>query len=585
MTDTQELTIIIKGKGAEKVQAALDKLEGRAGKADAIGARLGQTLKFAGVVVAIKLVSDAIGGIVNAGSEAAETASLVSASFKGATDDIKQWAESSSASIVQTRLETEKQAATYFNIAQGMKLSADASLDLSKNMTNLTADVASFFNLSPDEAFVKLSAALTGEYDAMKKLGVVLKASTVDHEALAMTGKKAASELSEADRVAARYKLILEGLGPAIGDVERTSDGWANTIRNLNARKQELRQTLGLIIADSPGLKAAIGGMSDMFKQVVDGVVKWIEKNPELVDQLTGDLGLALTYIAEAVATLVLNLSELFIVIDIGIKSLQFLAAVAQGNVVDMANLGLSINRLEGAVGALREGADQMHGMFADMRLNIKGAKREADDTSESIEQLGDAGAEAAEQLTNTSKAAEDMAKKIAGGAKKQAKELGDELKQTAKHTRELESAFDRACRRADCVLGIVEKIVKMRIMIAAAAAGDYAAALGVGGSASAAPGEPAGGTGSSEYITTPGGGGGPGGAIVAAGGAQTTTRQASPGDLKRARQRANEALGYARYDITLSDLPYYTGKAVASAVTDAMRRPSMQTRLASIGV
>ena len=63
--------------------------------------------------------------------------------------------------------------------------------------------------------------------------------------------------MSEAEKVALRYKFVQDQLTSAAGDFSRTSDGWANQVRILKLQFDSLRATIGqgLINVLSPVLK------------------------------------------------------------------------------------------------------------------------------------------------------------------------------------------------------------------------------------------------------------------------------------------------------------------------------------------
>lgn len=56
---------------------------------------------------------------------------------------------------------------------------------MSTALTQLTGDVASFYNISQDLAYIKLKSVFTGETETLKDLGVVMTQSALDQYALA----------------------------------------------------------------------------------------------------------------------------------------------------------------------------------------------------------------------------------------------------------------------------------------------------------------------------------------------------------------------------------------------------------------
>ncbi|MBR4894107.1 MAG: hypothetical protein IKZ36_02785, partial [Kiritimatiellae bacterium] len=109
----------------------------------------------------------------------------------------------------------------------------------------LTGDVASFYNLSTDEAFTKLKAVYTGETEALKSLGVVMTQAALDEFAMAQGYGKTTKEMSEQEKVALRLAFVQDRLATASGDFSRTSTGWANQTRVLALRFDALKASIG----------------------------------------------------------------------------------------------------------------------------------------------------------------------------------------------------------------------------------------------------------------------------------------------------------------------------------------------------
>ena len=116
---------------------------------------------------------------------------------------------------------------------------------MSEALTGLTGDVASFYNISQDEAYTKIKSVFSGETETLKDLGVVMTQSALDAYALSNGFGKTTAEMSEAEKVSLRYAFVQEKLANAQGDYARTSDGWANSTRTLALQFDTLKAELG----------------------------------------------------------------------------------------------------------------------------------------------------------------------------------------------------------------------------------------------------------------------------------------------------------------------------------------------------
>ena len=137
--------------------------------------------------------------------------------------------------------------------------------------------MASFYNIGQDEAYTKLKSVFTGETESLKDLGIVMTQTALDSYALANGFGKTTAKMSEAEKVALRYKFVQDQLTTAAGDFSRTSTGWANQVRILQLQFDSLRATIGqgLITALSPVIQVIntiIGkllSMANAFKAFV----------------------------------------------------------------------------------------------------------------------------------------------------------------------------------------------------------------------------------------------------------------------------------------------------------------------------
>lgn len=128
---------------------------------------------------------------------------------------------------------------------------------MSTALTQLAGDVASFYNISQDEAYTKLKSVFTGETETLKDLGIVMTENALNSYAMAKGIGKTVSKMTEQQKVALRYQFVLEKLSGASGDFVRTQDNWANRIRTTKLQIESLKATIGqgLINVLNPLLK------------------------------------------------------------------------------------------------------------------------------------------------------------------------------------------------------------------------------------------------------------------------------------------------------------------------------------------
>lgn len=212
------------------------------------------------------------------GSDLAEVQNVVDVSFPTMSAKINDFAKGAAASFGLSETMAKKFTGTFGAMASAFGFTEKESLKMSTALTGLAGDVASFYNISQDEAYTKLKSVFTGETETLKDLGVVMTQTALDSYALANGYGKVTSKMTEQEKVALRYKFVTEQLTKASGDFARTSDSWANQTRLLSLQFDSLKASIGqgLINAFTPIIK------------VINTVMQKLNVLMERFAQLTG---------------------------------------------------------------------------------------------------------------------------------------------------------------------------------------------------------------------------------------------------------------------------------------------------------
>lgn len=181
-------------------------------------------------------------------SDLAEVQNVVETTFGKSSNIINEFAESALKNFGLTELQAKKYVSTLGAIAKASGESEEATLQMSTNLTKLTADVASFFNYDYDTAFNKIRSGLTGETEPLKDLGVVMTVANLEQYRLAQGIQTSYSAMSSAEQMALRYNYIMQALTDTQGDFNKTQAGWANQLRILQGQAQQLGAILGNLL-------------------------------------------------------------------------------------------------------------------------------------------------------------------------------------------------------------------------------------------------------------------------------------------------------------------------------------------------
>ena len=194
---------------------------------------------------------------IELGSDLTEVQNVVDVTFTTMSDKVNEFAKNAMTSAGLSETMAKRYVGTFGAMSKSFGFSESQAYDMSTALTQLTGDVASFYNISQDLAYIKLKSVFTGETETLKDLGVVLTQSALDQYALANGYGKTTSEMTEQEKVALRLAFVQKQLSAASGDFIRTSDSWANQVRVMQLQLQSLKATVGqgLINIFTPILK------------------------------------------------------------------------------------------------------------------------------------------------------------------------------------------------------------------------------------------------------------------------------------------------------------------------------------------
>lgn len=237
---------------------------------------LGQRLTT-GLSIPLALVS---GAAIKLGMDAVESESLFSVSMGKMADSAREWSEELRKKLGLNAYELRKNVGMLYTMFNSMKMGERASYDMAKGLTLLAHDMASFYNLNPEEVFQKLQAGITGQVEPLRRLGIVVNETAIKQWALTNGMIKQGETMTEQQKIFARYNVIMEATREAQGDLERTMDSPTNKLRTLKEEIQNTATDLGV------ALLPAVSGLLQSLKPMVELVSKLVEKFSKLPEPI-----------------------------------------------------------------------------------------------------------------------------------------------------------------------------------------------------------------------------------------------------------------------------------------------------------
>ena len=217
-----------------------------------------------------------LGDFVNLSSQLTEVQNVVDTTFGNMTSKVDDFVKTSIQDFGLSEL-TAKQIASRFQalgtavnissqqIAQGTKLtndmfanqkdtlyeSTESLADMSLNLTKLSADMASFYDVDQADVAKSLQSIFTGTIAPMRQYGIDLTQATLKEFALKNGLDADIKSMTQAEKVMLRYQYVMANTTAAQGDFAKTADTWANSVRTLKQEFEAWGSIIGKVIINA----------------------------------------------------------------------------------------------------------------------------------------------------------------------------------------------------------------------------------------------------------------------------------------------------------------------------------------------
>jgi len=156
-------------------------------------------------------------------------------------------------------------------------MTEDSAAQTSTALVQFAGDLSSAFGGPVEDAAAALQSALTGEYEPLKRYGIVINDAALANEYMAITGQKVKGSLTAQQKQQATLSLIMKNGAIISGDYARNADGATNAQKTLTAKLKDAATTIGTILL--PYATKIVQWGSDLlerFKKLSPGVQKFI---------------------------------------------------------------------------------------------------------------------------------------------------------------------------------------------------------------------------------------------------------------------------------------------------------------------
>jgi len=292
------VTLIPVAKGFQREVAK--QLDGVGGTGGTAGKQAGSSFKsgFGGAIKGLAAIAGgalAAAGIgnfvkdsISQASNLEESINAINVAFGDSAEGILEFSKTSAKELGVAAVDYNNAAVRFSAFADRIVGAGNDSSQFIADVTTRAADFASVFNIDVSEALQVFQSGLAGEAEPLKRFGINLLDSEVSAYAMANGIGEAGRQLTETEKVQARYGLLLESTSKVQGDFANTSDSLANSQRILSANFQNMQAQVGnALVPAFAGLTTALLPVVEQMGPVLTQVFE--ELSPVITD-LAGQL-------------------------------------------------------------------------------------------------------------------------------------------------------------------------------------------------------------------------------------------------------------------------------------------------------
>jgi len=239
-----------------------------------------------------------IGQSITLASDLVEVQNVVNTVFGDMTAKVEQYADRSIEQFGMSELAFKQYASRFQAMGSAMGIDSgligqansflnkstngyvalsDSMADVSLTLTQLTADMASFYNVEQSAVAEDLAAIFTGETRPLRTYGLDLTQATLAEWAMKEGLDADIQSMSQAEKTMLRYQYVLANTTAAQGDFARTANTWANQVRILQEQIKKWASVIGtgVIAAFKPFLQTlntVMGKVIDFTENVLNAL-------------------------------------------------------------------------------------------------------------------------------------------------------------------------------------------------------------------------------------------------------------------------------------------------------------------------
>lgn len=255
-----------------QIMQATSRQSNNSGGLGGLGRTLGslstKTLVSWGSLLKLKKV---LGDCFNISAQYVENLNLFNVTMGKSASSAFEFAEAVNAALGIDTSDWIRYQGFFQSVGKGFGVVSDKADLMSKNLTQLSYDISSFYNISTEEAYNKVQSGFAGELEPLRRLGFALDEATLKQLAYKKGITQTYESMTQAQKAQLRYVAMIEqaqNIG-VTGDMSRTIDTASNGVRVLEARIQQFTRAIGNMLM--PMLSAILPYLTAFVQVLTEG--------------------------------------------------------------------------------------------------------------------------------------------------------------------------------------------------------------------------------------------------------------------------------------------------------------------------
>lgn len=185
---------------------------------------------------------------VQAAADLVETTNLFNVSCGEAAETLGEFSTAFADAFSVDISDVLEYVGTFNLLSKSLGATVEQAAILGENVTALTYDLSSLFNVDFETMFTAVKSGMTGISKPMKKYGIVINETVIKQKAAMLGIEDSWDDMTEVDKMGLRYIVMLEQSSAAQGDFAKTLESPLNQFKVMKAQFGILFRHLGELV-------------------------------------------------------------------------------------------------------------------------------------------------------------------------------------------------------------------------------------------------------------------------------------------------------------------------------------------------